>query len=279
MIDFVYSNKEIKITTGLVSVLYNLPLRLVISNHVTKKEIWSCEMWDESWASFPNSEMNDVSIYDKNGLVYNREWDVMYDGDFLYKTLYLYCKNIDRYNIKPMGLAIGTHDGEFGEWVPCVLDYVTEVFLVEASQPQFEKLSKNYEKHTNVKLINELVTVDGKPTEFYEGGRGYTNSVVERVIKSWETEKIEKNLKSSIRVNDLIESTPNKRIDWLHTDVEGYDGELIMSIKKDYLPNLIIFENNNFELSEKLKINNYLRDLGYEIYEFTVSSLALKRKV
>ena len=77
----------------------------------------------------------------------------------------------------------------------------------------------------------------------------------------------------------MIESTPNKRIDWLHTDVEGYDGELIMSIKKDYLPNLIIFENNNFELSEKLKINNYLRDLGYEIYEFTVSSLALKRKV
>jgi hypothetical protein len=279
MIDIEYSNNDIKITTGLVSVLYNLPLRLVITNHVTKREVWTCEMGDNCWASFPNSEMNDVNIYDRNGLIYNRDWDVMYDGDFLYKTLYMYCENILRYGIKPQGLAIGTHDGEFGEWVPCVINYITDAVLVEASSPQFKKLQENYKKSVNVNLINQLVTVDGKPTEFFEGGRGYTNSVVERVIRSWEVEKIEKNLKSSTKINDLIENTPNKRIDWLHLDVEGYDGELIMSIKIDYLPNLIIFENNNFEVSEKIQINDYLKKLGYEIYEHEVSSLAIKRNL
>jgi hypothetical protein len=278
MINVEYTGGEIKVTTGLVSILYNLPLRLVISNHVTNVEVWSCEMSDDSWASFPNNEMNDVNIYDKNGLIYSRPWDVMYDGDFLYKTLYMYCKSIDRYNMKPQGLAVGTHDGEFGEWVPCVLDYITDAYLVEASKPQFEKLSKNYEKYTNVKLINELVTLDGKPTEFYEGGRGYTNSVVERVIKSWEKEKIEKNLKNSIKIMDLIKSTPNGRIDWLHTDVEGYDDSLIMSIDKEYLPNLIIFENNNFEYDKRIGINNYLINLNYVISEFSVSTIALKVK-
>ena len=276
MINVDYSGKEIKIQTKLVSKFYNCPLRLVISNHVTNQEIWSCELNDNTWASFPNNEMHDVNIYDKNGHIYKRDWDVLLDGDILYRSLYLYCKNLLSYNIKPQGLAIGTHDGEFGEWVPCILDHITDATLVEASSPQFSKLSKNYKDFPNVKLINELITTDGQSVEFFEGGRGYTNSVVESVIKSWETEEIHSSLRSSKSINKIIETECNGKLDWLHTDVEGYDSKLIMSIKEEYLPNLIIFENNNFDQDTRNTLNTYLELKGYTLYEETVSTLALK---
>ena len=50
-------------------------------------------------------------------------------------------------DIFPRGLVIGTHDGEFGEWVPVVKKRECEVVLVEASDSQFQKLKENYPKN------------------------------------------------------------------------------------------------------------------------------------
>ena len=276
MINIDYSNKEIKVTTQLVSKLYELPIRMVIKNQVSGRIVWECDLFNHGWASFPNNELNDTYIYDKRGLVYLKTWDTDDDGDILYKTLNLYCENLLRYNIKPHGLAVGTHDGEFGEWVPSVLEHKTSATLVEASTPQFEKIKENFRTLANVTLINKLVTTDGKPVEFFEGGRGYTNSVVERVIKSWETEEISSSIKPSIAINELIKSTPDGRIDWLHLDVEGYDPQLIMAIQDDLLPNLIIFENNNLKNDEKSNIFAHLEAKGYTLFHEPVSTLALK---
>ena len=66
------------------------------------------------------------------------------------------------------------------------------------------------------------------------------------------------------------------KIDWLHTDVEGYDIELIMSIDQDLLPNLLIFETNNSSDDEKMIIEEYLLRLGYFIVKEPVSFLAIK---
>jgi hypothetical protein len=276
MIKIDYSNKEIKVTTQLVSKFYELPLRMVIKNQVSGKIVWECNLNDDSWATFPNNELNDTYIYDKKDLICSKTWDTNDDGDVLYRSLNLYCENLLRYNIKPHGLAVGTHDGEFGEWVPSVLEHKTTATLVEGSYPQFSRLSENFKSLSNVILKNNIVTTDGKPVEFFEGGRGYTNSVVERVIKSWEKEEISSEVKPSVGINEVIKSTPKGYIDWLHLDVEGYDPKLLMAINEELLPNFIIFENNNLGNDEKSLIFNYLERKGYTLFNEPVSTLAIK---
>ena len=276
MIKIDYKDKQIHVSTQSVSKLYKLPLRMVVKNHVNGRVVWECELNDNSWASFPNNEMNDTFIYDKKNVVLSRIWDINEDGDVHYRTLNLYCENLLKYGIMAQGLAIGTHDGEFGEWVPLVLEYKTTAILVEGSLPQFNKLIDNFGNLTNTTLVNTVVTTDGKPVEFFEGGRGYTNSVVERVIKSWETEEIHSTIKPSISINDLIKKAPEGKIDWLHLDVEGYDPQLIMAIEDDLLPNLIIFEEFNLPEDEKNVIFSYLQNKQYVLFNESGCTLALK---
>ena len=274
MINIDFSNKKIRVETKKVSTIFKTPLKLSVQSHVTKNEIWSSQLNDGWWAEFPNNEMNDVVITDNDGkVIANRNWDVIQDGDLLYKSLYFYCLNIFNSGRMPKGIAIGTHDGLFGEWVPCVLEGITDAILVEASKPQFDNLKENFEKFYDVSLVNSLITTDGKPVEFFEGGKGYTNSVVERVIRGWEKEEINSSIKESISINTLIET----KVDWLHLDVEGYDIKLLMGTDPEKLPNLIIFEYENSKEDENNQIKPYLTNLGYELDYSKVSCLALKK--
>ena len=209
-------------------------------------------------------------LFITNKLVINREWNIIDDGSYLDKALYLYCKS--KPNAK--GLAIGTHDGEFGEWVIPTIQGLTKATLVEASTPQFEKLNTNYKKYSNVTLIHNLITTKGQTIEFFEGGKGYTNSVKQEVINSWEKEPISSSMRSSIAINDLL----SHKIDWLHTDIEGYDAELLQAIDPNFLPPFIIFEHNNLKIEDKLELENYLIDLGYFLNrQDPVSYLAIKK--
>jgi FkbM family methyltransferase len=274
MIDIIYNHPNIRIDTKEVSKLYNLPLKVEIITHVSKRVQWSCEVGDNSWATFSNDSIFDVVIKDANNTIINRGFNVLEDGSYLDKALYLYCQNLNN----PQGLAIGSHDGEFGEWVLPTLNNLTKTTLVEASTPQFTKLTENYKDFPNVDLIQNLVTTDGSKVEFFEGGRGYTNSVKENVIRSWETEEISSNLRDSISINDLINQiSPNKKLDWLHLDIEGYDSEILKAVNVELLPNFIIFEHNNLLMEDKLKLKNYLIDLGYYLNcSDSVSYLAIK---
>jgi len=274
MIKIDFSNKKIKVETKNVSSIFKTPLKLSVQSHVTKEEIWSSPLNDGWWAEFPNNEMNDVVISDNNGkVIADRKWDIIQDGSELYQSLYFYCLNIFNTGRLPKGIAVGTHDGLFGEWVPCILEGITEAVLVEASQPQFEKLNEAYGKFDNVRLVNSLVTIDGKPVEFFEGGRGYTNSVVERVIKGWEIEEIKSSLKESISIEELMTDD----IDWLHLDVEGYDAQLLLSLKCEKLPKFIIFEHENLNEYEGEQVKSYLTKNGYILEYRSVSCFAIRK--
>ena len=275
MINITYNHPNIRIDTKEVSKLYSLPLKIEIVTHVSKRVQWSCEVKDNSWATFSNDSIFDVVIKDvNNNLIINREFNILEDGSYLDKALHMYCQNLNN----PQGLAIGSHDGEFGEWVLPTLGNFTKTTLVEASSPQFAKLTENYKNFSNVDLIQNLVTTDGSKVEFFEGGKGYTNSVKENVIRSWEKEEINSNLRDSISINDLINQiSPNKKLDWLHLDIEGYDAEILKAINVDLLPNFIIFEHNNLLMEDKLRLENYLIDLGYYLNrDDSVSYLAIK---
>lgn len=275
MINIKYTHPDIRIETQQISFLYSLPLTVNIKSHVSNKVVWSCKLNDYCWAAFSNDSIFDIEVLDANNkIVTSRKWDTINDGSYLDKALYFYCANLDN----PQGLAIGTHDGEFGEWVGPVLNNLTKATLVEASTPQFIELSKNYKIFSNVELIHNLVTTDGSEIEFFEGGKGYTNSVKEKVIRNWETEEIKSHLRESISINDLLTSiSPNKKLDWLHLDIEGYDAEIIKSVNLELLPNFIIFEHNNLSIEEKNNIEQYLLNQNYTIWKNNpVSYLAIK---
>ena len=181
--------------------------------------------------------------------------------------MWLYNKKVLSDGKLPKGLVIGTHDGEFGEWVPIALKREANMILVEASNNQFSKLLKNYYKNSTTKCIQNLVTTNGEDVIFFEGGAGYTNTVVEKVIRYWETEEVHTTKRSSISMTNLIMEEMGGDIDWLHLDVEGLDAKLIMSIdeSKIKLPNFIIFEDFNLNEDEKKEIYFYLESRNYKL--------------
>jgi FkbM family methyltransferase len=213
--------------------------------------------------------MFDVEICDsKDRIVYTKVWDVMEHGNHFYKSLWMYNKSILSNGKFPKGLVIGTHDGEFGEWVPIVENRECSVVLIEASDKQFQKLKHNYRNNSLVKTIQNLITPNGGEVEFFEGGAGYTNTVVENVIRHWEKEEIKSTKRPSISITDLILTECDGSIDWLHLDVEGLDAQLIMGINetKVSLPNFIIFEDYNLSQDKKDEIYSWLHNKGYNTY-------------
>lgn len=264
----------IKINTFNLSEVFSeeqLPLKFNFVRSVNGNKLWDTELNGYSWAAFPDDEIVDVIVFDKlNNLVYEKKWDVLMNGTFIYKKLWNYCLK----NKNNKGVVIGTHNGEFGEWVPVAIDKLSDIILVEASQKQFESLVKNYSDYDNLKFVNELVTKDGGNMIFYEGGEGYTNTVVKRVIDYWEKEPITETERTSIKFSDLITDDVN----WVHTDVEGIDYELIMSLSDDQLSRLdiIIYEYNNSTPDERELINNYLIENGYKTHRENGVSIAFR---
>jgi FkbM family methyltransferase len=269
MITVEYNSEGIRVNVGEISKYNsNLPLRLKIRKHVSGEEQWSTDLNDNWFASFPNTEMFDVELVDsRDRIVYTKKWDIMEHGNHFYKSLWMYNKSVISGGKFPSGLVIGTHDGEFGEWVPIVQNRECKVVLVEASDNQYQKLKNNYMNNPHVRTIQNLITPSGGEVEFFEGGAGYTNTVVENVIRHWEKEEINSTKKDSISINDLILSECGGKIDWLHLDVEGLDAKLIMSIdeEKIQLPNFIIFEDYNLSPEEKKEIYNYLETRGFSL--------------
>ena len=270
MITVTYNSEGIKVNVGYISKYNpNLPLRLKIKKHVSGEEQWATNLNDNWYATYPNTEMFDVEIYDsKDRLVYCKRWDVMEHGNHFYKSLWMYNKKVLSQGKLPKGLVIGTHDGEFGEWVPIVEKRECSVVLVEASDKQFQKLKHNYRNNSLVKPIQNLITPNGGEVEFFEGGAGYTNTVVENVIRHWEKEEIKSTTRPSISITDLILTECDGSIDWLHLDVEGLDAQLIMGIDetKVSLPNFIIFEDYNLSQDKKDEIYGWLHNKEYITY-------------
>lgn len=261
MINFDYSGGQIKITTEDLSKSFDseqLPLKFEIKKTVSKEVVWTISLGSFMWATYPENEINDVVVYDAKGnFIYHYYWDILIHGSIFYKSLWLYCKGLINNGIKPNGLVIGTHDGEFGEWVPLVRNFMSDMTLVEGSQNQFNKLLNNYENKMGINFINSIVTPNGGEVEFFEGGKGYTNSVVERVIRGWEKEEIHSSKRSSISINNLIKDI-NKKIDWIHLDVEGLDAQLLLSLQDENIPNFIIFEDYNLNNEDSELINKWI---------------------
>jgi len=280
MIEVKYNNDGILVDLKNVQDFHpNSPYSVKFRKHVSGEIQWSTELPNYSFATFPNTEMYDVEITDNKEVpIYIKRWDIIEHGSYFYKAIWVYCKGLISNGKLPNGLVIGTHDGEFGEWVPTVINKLSKMVLVEASEKQYNKLYQNYKKNDMVTFVNELVTPDGGDVEFFEGGEGYTNSVVESVIKHWEKDEIKSTTKNSISINKLIEDNFPNGLDWLHLDVEGLDDKLIMGIKNtDLIPKLVIFEDYNLSQERKDVIYKFFENLGYKNHSQHGVCMSLKK--
>lgn len=265
MINIKYLNDSIKIETQDLNSIFDskqLPLKFEFVRQVNSKVIWETKLNSNGWASFPDIEMIDVIVTDKLGNhIHTHKWSCVENGDFIYQRLFNFCLLNKSKGVQNKGVVVGTHNGEFGEWVPVALDKLSDMILIEASEKQYNELVKNYHNYNNLELINELVTIDGDDTIFYEGGRGYTNSVLKRVIEFWETEEIHESNRESIQFSKLI--TPD--VNWIHLDVEGLDDKLLYTLSDEQFNHvsLIVFEYNNLSIEEREAINNFIISKGF----------------
>jgi len=278
MIDIQYTEENIKITTSDLSYIFEksqLPIKVEFVKQITGQKIWETYIDSFSWATFPDTELIDVIIKDnQNNHIYTHKWNVVKNGNYFYQKLWLYCKKRIDEGKPNKGVIIGTHNGDFGEWVPVALDKISELILVEASEEQFNELKYNFNDFNKITFINNLITENGEPTIFYEGGKGYTNSVLKRVIDYWEKEEITTTLKESIKFSTLI--TPD--VNWLHLDVEGLDDKLLYSLTDEQYSHLdlIIFEYNNLSTEERENIDNFVKSKKFITFREKGICLAVK---
>jgi hypothetical protein len=241
---------------------WNPPLDFRVVNTVDGRIRWGSSLYPGYWSSFVEPCNTHAEILDSDGNVLLRwEWDTFLDGDESHVLFMFWCLK----NKRAKGIAIGTHDGTTGEWVDPLRSGLIEAFLVEASIPQYKRLVENYRGIEGCFPILSLVTPDGKDSEFFEEPGGFTNSVIREHTLQYSSE-ITKTIKKSRSINDLIcEVGLDKELKWIHLDVEGIDGDLILSLDESRinLPEFIIYESLNLSIEKKEEVYAWLSSKGY----------------
>ncbi len=251
------------------------PLKVIITKYINDDLCWETEVYDNWFAEYKSFNFNNLIIKTKSGIeLINRKFDPSQSSE-LDMIFYMFCKS----NPNQKGLTIGTHDGAYGEWVQSVKECVTDAVLVEASKTQFKSLKEHYSNNDNVLLINSLVTTDGGDVSFYESSVGYFNSTNIDHLKKYHIDDIKEVKKKSISIKKLILENFDGKPSWLHLDVEGLDAQLILSLKDDVnlLPDFIIFEFNNLSDNDRNDVVNFLNSNEYDLKEYGISMLAIKK--
>jgi hypothetical protein len=253
----------------------HLPLKVQFKNIVTGEIHYESELLDYWWTEWKGAEqITDVLIYSSNGtLLHEYKWDVTIDGDIHEKMLWFYLKARQLNGLKSNGLIIGSHDGRNGHWIYPVKYKLTDALLVDGSDKQFINLVENYKHNSNIETLNTIVTTDGSDVEWYQGGEGYTDTVVPSLINEWlDSSEITKSYRKSVSINDLMK---DKNYDWLHLDVEGLDGDLILALEQK--PNIIIFEDENLDIVTKDKLKVWFIENSYETIKHICNTIAIKK--
>jgi len=278
MINITYNRKNnlTRVELNDLTLIKNhLPLKIQFKNIVSNEIHYETELKDYHWAEWRDAEqITDVLIYSSTGkLIYEYKWNPNIDGDIHEKMLWYYLKGRQLQGLKSNGLVIGAHDGRNGHWIYPVKENLTNATLVDGSEKQFQNLKENYFDSLNTEFKNTIVTTDGSDVEWYQGGEGYTDTIIPSVINEWlNPSEITKTYRKSISINELLKE---QNYDWLHLDVEGLDGDLILALESR--PNLIIYEDENLDIITKTKLDIWFLANSYETIKHTCNVLAIKK--
>jgi hypothetical protein len=239
----------------------NLPLTMKLKNIVTGEIHYQVTLNPTAWARWCGAELiTDILVYDSTEeLIYEKKWDVTEYGDNVERDLWYYLKARKNRGLESKGLVIGTHDGRNGHWIYPIKHGLSKATLIDGSDKQYVELVNNYKNNINVETKNLIVTTDGSDVEWYQGGEGYTDTVVKELIESWVNDgTIVKTHRPSVSINELMSQD---NYDWLHLDVEGIDGDLILCLEQR--PNVIVYESMNLPEEMNNKLSEWFNTNGY----------------
>ena len=195
-------------------------------------------------------------------------------------------------------IQIGANDGL--RWDP-VRRFITRDgwsgILVEPLPQAFTLLKKNYAhiKHNNLVFVNAAISSNNENLHLWSFSESFLNklSIEDRFFylrKSSLNKKIvishlkgldnidEKikcfNIKC-ISINSLVEKFwKHNEIDLIVIDAEGHDANIIRSINFQIIcPKAILYESHNLG-DDKQRINGFLKDKGYNVYDLGGDSVA-----
>lgn len=254
---------EIKVTLSSgFEHLYNPPFNLLIFDYFDRV-IWSSKLYPNTWSYYPNITGKKMKIIDCYGNTISKwKWEIIKDGCLCHQLFYLWSLK----NRGAFGIAIGTHDGSYGEWVSLVNQGILSALLIEPSTKQFEVLSGFYYNKNWVRCEQKLVTTEGGKVKFYEGYGGETNSVKKDHIENISGNVYDEVEMDSESLISILEN--NQGYKWLHLDVEGIDAELILSLRNrlDLLPEVLIYEHTSLTIDEEEFLKDFLIENNYTLH-------------
>jgi len=262
------------VSTDDLSMVGTNSVRVEFKNIITEEIHYSTILSSNMWVSWCGAELiTDVLVYsDNDKLLKEFKWDVTINGDEIEKILWYYLLNRKNKGLSSNGLIIGTHDGRNGHWIYPIKENLSNATLIDGGDIQFENLKKNYSTFNNVEMRKTIVTVEGGEVPWYQGGEGYTDTVVPELIGDWlSVSEIKKSIKDSVSIKELFDS---KDYDWLHLDVEGIDAKLIMSLK--HRPNIIVYESMNLSEEEISELDLWFNQNLYKKITDNGNTIAIK---
>lgn len=231
--------------------------------------IWSTTIPQSNiWCELPNSRNLDIRIIDNKGeIVLNYIWEDNFNSDICELKFIEWCKFfISQENKKPKGIVIGSHNGLTGEWVNAnKKGLIGSTLLIEPNEKPFQQLISNYQNDFKFSFKNILVSENGGYIDFYtdENEDSESSSTILSNIHKNHSNVITKHLYSRTLNDLIIEFFP----DWLHLDVEGLDGKLLLSVPDDTIEKLkfIIWEDIHLSDDEKILLKNKLSNKGFSV--------------
>lgn len=209
-------------------------------------------------------------------------------------------------------VQIGANDGVFGDPIHNFVmenKKFTNALLIEPQNEIIKYLKHAYSTHPNILIYNGAIGFEDnlllyriKPDLWrffnapylkyapeYRAPSGVTSANREHVFTA-----AKKYLDNNIEIEDALEKlyVPCKRlrvllsemkfpdkIHLLQIDTEGMDDQVIYASDIDYLqPTLINFESKNLNKKNKYKLEEYLSQIGYRLYNWNKSdTIAIKK--
>jgi FkbM family methyltransferase len=251
-----------------------VPINFKVSSSVSGKTQWESNLSPGCWTYFGSISNTTSQITRKGEILCEFVWDTFLHGDLAHQYLMLWAIE----NKGSFGIAVGTHNGETGEWVEPMRGGLIEGILVEASDPQFLELEENYKSVEGCCLLKSLISPEGGEFTFWESeDASYTNSIVKEHADG-HSGNVKGRIMNSVSLNSLIENQ-EKKVKWLHLDVEGIDTDLILSLAPNNIEDLefIIYETLNTGPEEKEKCKNFLEDRGFLVKESGWNTIAIRK--
>jgi hypothetical protein len=285
MIRITHSKESEETPFGSLKVEMENPMGLeIIKDQITFKvfssisgeTLWESDLLPGHWSYFGMISNTTSHIIRGQEILCEFVWDTFLHGDLAHQYMMLWAIE----NKGSHGLVIGTHNGETGEWVQPIRDGNLSALLVEASDPQFLDLTKNYSQIENCKLIKSLITPQGGEFTFWESGdASYANSIIKDHVTKISGATPDGKIMNSISLNSLIDDQ-EKEVKWIHLDVEGIDTDLILSIsdKNMSVLDLLIYETINTTDEKKEICKSFLENNGFSIKESGWNTIAIRDK-